>query len=231
MHAMPIYIKTNRYKPIDMGVCTMKRRMFAPLLLGAVMLLSGCGAKEDPNAYEKIHSQLLQMETYEAMATVAFVSNKDTHEYETLQQCKTTGEYRVEVTGPEKVAGNVTIFDGKMIYQFNERTSGKMSVGATEAPERAEIFLTSFVKNYIKSQEVSVSVANMDDGTCTVLEAEIPGGHPYLRTEKLWVDNKTYKPVKLVIYDPDGGERILVTYRSFEYNKVLDDSLFKVASE
>jgi len=209
----------------------MKRRIFAPLMLGAVMLLSACGTGVNESAYEKIQSQLMQMETYEAVAAVTFISNKNAHEYETLQQCKITGEYRIEVTGPEKVAGNVTIFDGKVIYQFNGRTEGKMSVGTAEAPERSELFLTSFVKNYVKSQEVSVSAANMDDSVCTVLEAVIPGEHPYLRTEKLWVDNKTLKPVKLVIYDPDGGERILVTYRSFEYNKVLDDKIFSAPSE
>jgi len=211
----------------------MKRNRIAPILLGAMLLFSGCGllSKDDPAAYEKIQAKLTQMESYEAAATVAFVSNKNTHEYETLQQCRISGEYRIEVTGPDKVAGNITIFDGNIICQYNERTGGQMTVGTQEAPERAEIFLTSFVKNYIKSQEVTISVANMDESVCTVLEATIPGEHPYLRTEKLWVDNKTLQPVKLIIYDPDGGERILVTYHSFEYNKVLDDSLFKVTSE
>jgi outer membrane lipoprotein-sorting protein len=68
----------------------------------------------------------------------------------------------------------------------------------------------------------------MDEGQCTVLEAIIPGSHPYLSSEKLWVDNKTSKPVKLVIYDPDGAERIIVTYGAFEYNVELDDSLFTI---
>ena len=210
----------------------MKRGGLALLLAGVVLALSSCGApKTDAAAYEKIQSQLLRMESFEATASVAFISNKNTHEYETLQQCRASGEYRIEVTAPERVAGNVTVYNGDVIYQFNGRTSGKIAVGASDVPERAELFLTSFVKNYVKSQAVSVSVANMDDSVCTVLEAEIPGAHPYLRTEKLWVDNKTLKPVKLAIYDPDGNERILVTYRSFEYNKVLDDAIFKVPVE
>jgi len=209
----------------------MKRKLFA-LMVGITMLLGGCTAAQDGSAaYEKVQNMLMKLETYEAAATVTFISNKNTHEYETLQHGKITGEYRIEVTGPEKVAGNVTLFDGKVICQFNGRTSGKMTVASAEAPERVELLLTSFIKNYIKSQEVSISVANMDESVCTVLEATIPGEHAYLRTEKLWVDNKTLQPVRLAIYDPDGGERILVSYRSFEYNKVLDDSLFTVTSE
>jgi len=210
----------------------MKRKWIGiAVMMMFTMLLGSCGAQDDSAAYEKVQNMLLKLTTYEAAATVTFISNKNSHEYETLQHGKITGEYRIEVTGPEKVAGNVTVFDGKVICQFNGRTSGKMTVASAEAPERAELFLTSFIKNYVKSQEVSISVANMDESVCTVLEASIPGEHPYLRTEKLWVDNKTLKPVQLAIYDPDGGERILVTYRSFEYNKVLDDALFTVTSE
>ena len=168
------------------------------------------------------------MQSYEAEATVTYISNKTTHTYETKQQCKITGEYRIEVTGPERVAGNVTINDGKTITQFNTKVAGRISIGTTEAVERSELFLTSFVKNYVRSQEVSVAAASIEGNPTTVLEARIPGEHPYMATQKLWVDNETLKPVKLVIYDVSGVERIVVTYNSFEYNVRLSDEIFRV---
>jgi outer membrane lipoprotein-sorting protein len=42
------------------------------------------------------------------------------------------------------------------------------------------------------------------------------------------VDNDTLKPAKLIVYDPDGAERIIVTFTAFDYNPELDDSLFSV---
>jgi outer membrane lipoprotein-sorting protein len=147
--------------------------------------------------------------------------------YDTLQKCKITGEYRIEVTGPDKVAGNITLSDGKTIYQFNSRIQGKIAVATKESQERSEIFLTSFIKNYIKSQDTSVAAAKIEGDPCTVLEATVPGDHPYLATEKLWVDNTTYAPIKLIIYDPQGSERIIITYKTFSYNVQLDDADFK----
>lgn len=204
-------------------------RLFA-VMLACALMLSGCGRKTelDQNAYEKIQNALLTMQSFEADAEITYISNKNTHTYQTRQQARMTGEYRIEVTGPEKVSGNITMFDGSTIYQFNTRVSGKISVTQSDVSERLELFVTSFIKNYVKSQEQSISVANMGDSLCTVLEAVIPGEHPYLRTEKLWVSNKTYKPVKLVIYDPDGVERIVVSYEKFEYNVIFDDKLFKL---
>lgn len=182
------------------------------------------------SSYEKIQKKLVNLESYQSEATVTYKSNKGANVYDTLQQCKMDGKYRIEVTGPKNVAGNVTLSDGKTISQFNPRISGKVSVGMKENPERSEIFLTSFVKNYLASQEVSVSVGNFGEGKCTVLEAVVPGNHPYLATEKLWVDNKTLNPVKLTVYDPDSGERVVVNFKTFDYNIPLEDSLFTAPS-
>ncbi len=206
------------------------------LMVASMLTLTSCKKVVEekiiePTAYEKIQKTLVNMQTYEAQASVEYVSNKNSSVYETLQQCKTTGEYRVEVTGPEKAAGNITLSDGSIICQYNKRHNGKISIGTKENQDRSEIFLTSFLKNYLHSQEVSVSVSNFGTGKCTVLEAVIPGNHPYLSTEKLWVDNETQKPVKLVVYDPEGGERIIVTYNSFEYNVELDDTLFDTGAK
>lgn len=178
------------------------------------------------SAYEKIQDTLVNIKSYQSEATVKYISNKGSNEYLTLQYCKMTGEYRVEVIAPENVSGNITVFDGNTITQFNSKISGKVSVGTTESPERSEIFLTSFINNYLTSDEVSVNVANLEDGKCTVLEADISGDHPYLNSEKLWIDNNTLKPLQLIIYDQDGTERIIVTYNNIEFNTDLDDNLF-----
>jgi outer membrane lipoprotein-sorting protein len=188
----------------------------------------GRGGSVEANAYARIQKALMEMKTFRCRATVEYKANKGSNTYETLQHARSTGEYRVEVTGPERVAGSVTCSDGGHIYQYSSKANGRAKLLVKETQERSEIFLTSFIKNYVNSQNVSLSVSNMDEGQCTVLEAIVPGNHPYLSSEKLWVDNKTSKPVKLVIYDPDGSERIIVTYGAFEYNVELDDSLFTI---
>ncbi len=210
--------------------------LIALVLAGSI--LSGCNRTQvsqvtepaKPTAYELIQKYLIGMSSYQSEATVEYISNKTRNSYETLQQCRITGEYRVEVLAPERAAGNVTLSDGSLICQFNKRLGSKVAVGSKETKDRSEIFVTSFVKNYVNSEEVSVSVGSFGKGRCTVLEAVIPGDHPYLATEKLWVDNETMKPVKLIVYDPDGGERIVVTYKTFEYNVELEDTLFKAVS-
>ncbi|MCL2399968.1 MAG: hypothetical protein FWC91_09560 [Defluviitaleaceae bacterium] len=209
------------------------KRIILPMLLLAASVLTACQAEQpapapEPTIYERIHEQLVNLQTYRAKATVEYISNRGSNIYETIQHGRITGEYRIEVVAPENVAGNITSFDGQHIYQFSSRINGRVTIVARETKERSEIFLTSFIRNWSTGQETSVSVTNMDEGQYTVLEAVIPGSHPYLATQKLWVSNETLLPAKMIIFDPDGSERVIVTYHSFEYNVELDNRLFTV---
>ena len=213
----------------------MKKKVAVVLTLFMLMLvitacsvggLRGPADAQEISAFEQIQRKLMEMQDFRAIATVEYHSNKGVNVYETIQHARMTGEYRIEVTAPAHVAGSVTASDGRQILQFNSRVNGRVSLTIQETPERSEIFLTSFIRNYLQSEEVSVSVADMDEGVRTVFEATVPGGHPYLATQRLWVDNETLLPVKLIIFDPDGAERVVVTYHVFEYNVTLDDAIF-----
>ena len=209
----------------------MKKIMLLMLICAGLLVLTACTAiqeRVDATAYERIHRQLMAMESFAAQATVTFVSNNNTHVYETIQHARVTGEYRIEVTAPENVAGNTTVFDGTTISQFNPRVDGRISQTSTEAPERLEILLTSFVRNFTTSQGVSIMAASMEEGLTTVLEATVPGEHPYMATQRLWVKNDTQLPVQMIVYDQNGAERIIVIFNSFEYNVNIEDSMFTV---
>jgi len=208
-------------------------KKFLPLAI-ALLLLVGCADSglrapadaEEISAFERVHRMLMELENFRAIATVEYRSNKGTNTYETIQHARITGEYRIEVTAPEHVAGSVTTSNNSQIFQFNSRVNGSVNLLVQETPERSEVFLTTFIKNYLQSEEISVSVSDMDEGVRTVLEANVPGDHPYLSVAKLWVDNESLFPVQLIIFDCDGTERIVVTYHVFEMNVELSDELF-----
>ena len=142
----------------------MKKMLILGVLIAGIFGLAACAAiqeRVDTSAYERIHRQLLGMESFMAQATVTYISNNNIHTYETIMLARVTGEYRIEVTGPANVAGNTTVFDGETISQFNPNVDGRITTSTVEAPERAEILLTSFVRNFIRSREVSIMAATV----------------------------------------------------------------------
>ena len=214
----------------------MKKIVALIIYISGLTLFTSCGKVDNeisilpplpPTTIEKINTQLTEMVTFESEATVRYISNKGENEYTTLQQVKDSGEYRIEVIAPEGMAGNVTVSDGETITQLNKRLNAKVSLGMDDSKERTAILLTNFITNYFSSDNAIQSEPTSEDNV-TILEANIHGSHPYISRQELIVDNDTLKPIKLLVYDPNGKERIVVTYNTFEYNIELEDSLFQL---
>ena len=84
-----------------------KNFLMAALLTVILCLSTSCQKIADTkvneqNAYEKIQTLLVNLQSYQTEASVEYKSNKDSNIYETVQKCRITDEYRVEVAGPKK---------------------------------------------------------------------------------------------------------------------------------
>ncbi len=224
----------------------MKKIKNLVVILGVIVIVSSC-SKVDVNegvdtsfenveekvertesTYEKVNKMLMELEDYEAIAEVTYKSNKNENTYLTRQKARKTGEYKIEVIGPENIAGTITIYDKEVIYQYNPKNSGEVYMATNDTQERYELFLTSFIENYSKSLNSAVAVGNFDEGKVTVLETSITGGNPYFNHEVLVVDNETLKPITLTIFDEKNEERIVITYKEFIYNQGISNNEFKV---
>ncbi len=184
-------------------------------------------AENSSSKYQDVTKMLLNLKTYAMSGTVTYISSEDKSTFKILQYGKSDGTYRFEVL-EEDGSKITTIFDTKTIFQYNDDMKGVVNITTSENSERSEIFITKFIKNYENSKDVSVLVSKINDSNCTVLEANIPGNYHYFSKEKLFVDNKTLLPIKLVIYDEDNLERIVVNYDQFIANPTLDKEIFSV---
>jgi outer membrane lipoprotein-sorting protein len=208
----------------------MKKLRAIIILLASLLLITSCGktTKENLSDMEKIQQQLLSMENYACIATVEHISNKGTKTYKMKQYYKKNGEYRLEMLEPESVNGIITTYNGKSICQYNPKVGGEIRKDLKSSVFVDEMLLGAFIRNYLKSEQTSISVAKFDSEKCTVLEAAVPGENKYLATEKLWVDNENLNPKQLIIYDVDGMERVKVIYGEFKYNAKLDEKIFNI---
>lgn len=192
-------------------------------------LLVGCSKGEaDGDDYATIQEKIINMESYSSNGNVKYISNKGETTYEIKQSVRKDGKYIIETTSPEEVAGNIILFDGNIVWQYNPRLDSKISVGDKDKLERKEISIFSFLENHLKSKDIAMQTSTVDNEIYTILEAKIPSQNKYFSTEKLWINNKTKVPEKLIIYDVEEKERVVLTFENFEYNPKLSDDIFNV---
>ena len=209
----------------------MKILKFVLALVLIILLAVSCQRVMERNSRSdsrRAQETLLGMESYAAAATLEIVSNRGRTQYEIRQFYKMSGEYRIEFLAPGAVSGNVIVNDNRMVSQYNPRIEGRITLDVPETRDRLESLLGSFVKNFLNSEETSVEITTLDSTEVTVLEVQIPGEHPYMAVQRVWLNNETHKPIRMIVFDPDGIERIIVTYQEFEYNVVLEDEVFRL---
>lgn len=204
-------------------------RFFRAIITTVIFLLifSGC-AGEKLSDYDKLQKKLMEMNGYTCEAQVKYISNKGENNYQTKHWALSDGRYRIETTAPDEIKGGVILYDGKMIWQYNPQIESKVSLNTPDKPERTQINIFTFLNNMVKSQDVGVESATLDESLYTVFEAKIPGSSKFFSTEKLWVENKSMLPVRLEIYDVDEETRVEVSFKNFEYNPKIDDSIFSL---
>lgn len=197
------------------------------ILFLCILVMTGCVRAE--NSYPTIQDKMMAMESYSTDCKLTYISNKGETMYETRQIASRDGRYRIETDKPDEYKNNIIMYDGQMVWQYNPNLKeNKISVNPPDKASRREVILFSFLENYVKSKDVGVETANIDKSRCTVLEAKLAGGNELLSSEKLWVDNESQNPVKLVIYDEENNERIVAEFSNFVYNYNLKDEDFKI---
>lgn len=194
----------------------------------SLFVFVGCSKIVTNEDYPTIQEKLVNMETYSSSGNVTYISNKGQTSYDINQYVKKDGKYILKTNTPEDFAGNIILFDGNILWQYNPKLDSKISVGEKDKMERKEISLFSFLENHTKSKDIAMETSNIDDSVYTILEAKIPGENKFFDSEKLWINNKTKLPEKLVIYDTEGKERIVLEIKEFEYNPNLEDEMFKI---
>lgn len=191
----------------------------------AITALTAC-KRENLSEYDKIHEDLMAMTAYSCNAEIKYISNSGENTYKAKLIACSDGRYKIETTEPEAVKGGIIVNDGKMLWQYNPVAKQKVALGNPDKPERTQLNIFTFLNNMVKSQDVGLESASLDESLCTVFEAKIPGGLKLFSSEKLWVDNKSHNPTKLVIYDEEEKERVVVSFDNFEYNPEIKDSIF-----
>ena len=190
--------------------------------------LVGCSKEKSNDEYVNIQDKLINMQSYSATVDVTFFSNKGENSYTMIQEARNDGKYYIETTAPEHLKGNIILYDGKMLWQYNPQLDKKISVGEKEKMARKQIDIFSFLENHLKSKDVALETANIEKSMYTILEAKIPGDDKYFSTEKLFINNETSAPEKLIIYDKENKERVVAQYKNFIYNPKIEDSKFNI---
>ena len=209
----------------------MRKHVVFLLLMITCFLGTACGIPTKQKILEEsvgsIQDFFTSLNSYHAVVEIEIVGNKGSNSYVLEQWYKAEDQYRTMVISPNNIKGKTTVSTGGKVMDFLP------TLGIIEEHEgydriENEFFLNAFIERLMQSEDATVDVALIKANPYTVYEVKIPGEHPYFAYEKLWMDHEKYMPHKLVIYDKDKKEQVIVIFKKFDYNIDLKEELFTI---
>jgi len=200
------------------------KKSISALVFAVILMTSLCSCKGNSthDSYKEIYKRYNNMESFSATAEITF-NNGQTSVCSTVKQLyKAPESFVLTVISPETSAGfGYSIHNDRI---FIKSPSGQMADFDIISPkERSAVDLSSFFKEYYKSEETAVATSKSLSGETTVLSCYLPQPDQQRFLQRLWIDNKTYLPIKLETYNAKEEAIITVIYTEFERNCKVEE--------
>ncbi len=201
------------------------KRCIAVFCVFVLMITGGGCVGGSHDAYEEIYKRYNHMKSFSAVAEVLVKNGKTENMYVVQQHFSSPDRARMEVLEPKEFSGTGFCSvekDFRLLSEFGETEVFERSLAAG----KNILFISDFFESYFKSEENSVS-AEADSGSpVTVLECFLTGKNKNRFMQKLYIDNKTFLPIKMETLNVDKEAVVSVVFREFQRDCEIDESIF-----
>jgi outer membrane lipoprotein-sorting protein len=210
--------------------------LIALILLGAVLLTSGCTENEMSveEITEKMQEKQDALEDYSATVQITVSYGEDTQimEYEILQ--KNPDKTKKTMILPHEEAGTIIVNNSGQSWRYDPEDDVYQIYDGLGMPgEDDQIDYFGIIEYYMNEADNSFLGFEEYEGRETYVLLSKLGENKrddwyYLAPElKVWIDNETWMPLKLEATDNDGF-RGVIEYQDFKVNTGITDEEFMI---
>ena len=203
------------------------KKFLIVILFCIICVTQGCSGESAVSEKKDFKEMVVSMKSYSCDAKVTVVSNKNEDVYEVSIIWENGGRYRIKTNKPDILTGNIILFDGKGLWQYNPNVQSKISFAGVggDFDGKSKIFISEFMKTYLNSQGDTEKEVFLNGKNYYVYETDVDGGK-YLSRQKLWVDEEKAVPFKLETFDSQGNVIFTAEFSEFKYDVEISEKEF-----
>ncbi len=170
---------------------------------------------------DEIKNYILNMNSFSAEATVTITSNKTTNTYIFNQKFK-GNQYIQELLEPQNIAGLTIKYDGNQIIIENTKIGVSKLYEDYKYITNNSLCINTFISDY--KEETNKNNVYEENGAI-ILETKVKNENVYNVNKKLYIDQKTGKPIKMEIQDITQNLRVYILYNKVEINTLQEENI------
>lgn len=200
-----------------------KKRNIVLLVLFILLstLIFGCGKNKTSD--KDIVEYLKNIQSYTSDGEIIVKNDRQEIKYNIKQVYDQKMGYKLDINDERS-----NIYIAEKIYVFDKIANKKYKVGN----EFDEFLYMTFINEYVKmlytNPEIKCKKMDMDNRVYYQLELDIPKINKNMSKAFLYIDMETLLPWKMLIYTDKNEEAVIVNYKNFVINEVIDPNNFKM---
>lgn len=204
----------------------MKKGIAAFVSVILMTTLAACGRTSGHDAYKEIYRRYNAMESFRARVEITAKNERTENTYIVRQVYAAPDRFGVIVEEPQELADSGYMFkNGEVVLKSG---FGHNEILKDLSPSnRSAMFLVDFFEEYYKSEDAYAETLGKSNPDETVMSCMPGDGDKNRFSQSLWIDNKTFLPIRLETYDSNGNLTFRVRFLEFERNCDIEDSDFE----
>lgn len=170
---------------------------------------------------ESVKEYILNLSSYEATVQIEIISNKNSNNYLLKQKFNNQNTFKQEVLEPSNIEGTIITYEENTLKLENTKLQlAKIYENYTYLCNN-KLCLNTFIQEYKNSNEQSYKEENNQ----IIMEYKIKENNKYYTYQKLYIDKKTCKPVKMEIKDINQNIIVNILYKEIKIDSTSKDVL------
>ena len=161
---------------------------------------------------------LSEIKGYTSEVTIKVINDKETNVYEGMQKYVKDFGYRLDLSDERSF-----IFKGDDIEVKDNNSERRYTLDK----DFDEVFKYGFIGEYIgliyTNEELKFQKEVINEKEYFIITTLIPGSNNNLYEGSMYYDIAEYKPSKIIIYDNKHNERVIYSYKNFQWTDKKSD--------
>lgn len=200
---------------------------FAVLLISLVLVAGGCGKKDAGSVVKALDKKAGGLESYSTSGTMVLNTGIEPQEYQVEVWYQKPSYYRIALTNAKKDISQIVLKNDDGVFVLTPHLNKSFRFQSEWPENQGQVYLyQSLVQSISLDQERHFT----KDGDSYVFDVLANYSNASLARQKIWVNQKTYAPQHVEIYDSSNNALVVMNFNNFEFDKAFEKDSFDMQS-
>lgn len=199
----------------------------AVLLLCMMMVAVGCGKKDAGAVVKDLDKKAGGLESYSASGNMVLNTGIEPQEYQVEVWYKKPSYYRIALSNAKKDISQIVLKNDDGVFVLTPHLNKSFRFQSDWPENQGQVYLyQSLVQSISMDQDRQFTT----DGDAYVFDVLANYSNASLARQKIWVNQKTYAPRHVEVYDNSNNALVVMNFSNFEFNKTFEKDSFDMQS-